>query len=48
MSIRTAFRRAVVVQTAVCGSLCGSSITRVVRKHPGGWMAAEELFFVIS
>lgn len=39
---------AVVVQTSVCGSLCGASIGRVVRKHPGGWLAAEELFSVIS
>jgi hypothetical protein len=34
----------VVVQTAVCGSLCGGSMGPVVRKHPGGWLAAEELF----
>jgi hypothetical protein len=38
---------AVVVQTAVCGLLCGGSMGRAVRKHPGGWMAAEELFNVI-
>jgi hypothetical protein len=39
---------AVVVQAAVCGSLCGASVAHVMRKHPGGWMAAEQLFAVIS
>lgn len=39
---------AVVVQASTCGSLCGASIARVVRRHPGGWLAAEELYTAIS
>jgi hypothetical protein len=39
---------AVVAQASVCGSLCGDAVARVVRKNPGGWRAAEELYSVIS
>jgi hypothetical protein len=38
---------AVVRMTEVCGSLCGSSTLRALRKHPGGWVAAEEVWSVI-
>ena len=39
---------AVVYHGVVCGWLCGAGMARVVRKHPGGWIAAEELWSVIS
>lgn len=39
---------AVVAQTSICGSLCGASVARVVRRHPGGWLAAEGLYSTIS
>jgi hypothetical protein len=38
---------AVVYGNVVCGSLCGGATLRVVRKHPGGWIAAEDLVSVI-
>ena len=38
---------AVVYGNLVCGYLCGGATLRVVRKHPGGWLAAEELVYVI-
>jgi hypothetical protein len=38
---------AVVYHNVVCGWLCGGAEARVVRKHPGGWIAAEQLFFVV-
>jgi hypothetical protein len=39
---------AVVLQSTICGELCGGAIARVFRKHPGGWMAAEVLVSVLS
>lgn len=39
---------AVVYGSQVCGWLCGSAVVRVIRKHPGGWLAAEEVFAMIS
>lgn len=38
---------AVVYANTVCGSLCGDGAVRVVRKHPRGWVAAEELVYVV-
>jgi hypothetical protein len=38
---------AVVRMTEVCGSLCGGSTMRALRRHPGGWVAAEEVWSVI-
>jgi hypothetical protein len=38
---------AVVYGNSVCGYLCGGATVRVVRKHPGGWVAAEELVYVV-
>jgi hypothetical protein len=38
---------AVVYQNVVCGSLCGGAEVRVVRRHPGGWIPAEQLTSVI-
>lgn len=41
-------RVAVVRMTTLCGPLCGSSTLRTLRKHPGGWVAAEEIQSVVS
>jgi hypothetical protein len=38
---------AVVYGSVVCGYLCGGATLRVARKHPGGWIAAEDLVSVI-
>jgi hypothetical protein len=38
---------AVVYYNSVCGWLCGGGAAYVVRKHPNGWVAAEELFVVL-
>jgi hypothetical protein len=39
---------ALLVQADACGVLCGGSVARVMRRHPGGWMPAEVLFSVVS
>lgn len=38
---------AVVYYNVVCGWLCGGGAAEVVRKHPNGWVAAEQLFLVV-
>lgn len=35
---------AVVRMTEICGSLCGGVTLRALRKHPGGWVAAEAIW----
>lgn len=39
---------AVVYHGVACGWLCGGGAARVFRKHPLGWLPAEELFRVHS
>lgn len=34
---------AVVYHDVVCGWNCGGASVRVLRRHPGGWLAAEEI-----
>jgi hypothetical protein len=38
---------AVVYYNVVCGWLCGGGAAEVLRKHPSGWVAAEQLFLVV-
>lgn len=38
---------AVVAEEGMCGSLCGGWRLQAVRRHPAGWIAAEELMAVI-
>lgn len=38
---------AVVQIVEVCGLLCGGANLRAVRRHPGGWIVAEELWNVV-
>jgi hypothetical protein len=35
---------AVVRMTEVCGSLCGGTTVRALRRHPAGWIPAEAVF----
>ncbi|MBB4634237.1 hypothetical protein [Longimicrobium terrae] len=39
---------AVVQIVEVCGEMCGGVTLRAVRKHPGGWFLAEEVFQAVS
>lgn len=38
---------AAVYENVVCGYLCGGAQVYVVRKHPGGWLLAEEVVFIL-
>jgi hypothetical protein len=38
---------AVVAEQVVCGSECGGWALRAVRRHPAGWISAEELLAVV-
>ncbi len=31
----------------VCGTLCGGVTVRALRRHPGGWVPAEEIFSAV-
>jgi hypothetical protein len=38
---------AAVYENQVCGNLCGGASVRIVRRHPAGWLVAEQVVSVV-